>query len=76
MRDYLMLTSVISRSPSMIRETSPQTPSQTARDARIGFVHKANEFFGGDFMTIGQVGQVRLNDQYVGGGHSWDDLIE
>ena len=62
MRDYLMLASVISRSPSMVSGST-----------EAGFVGKANEILGGDMFVIGRVGQVRLNDVYIGG---WDDLVE
>ncbi len=63
MRDYLMLASVISRSPGIISEG----------DDDAGFVSKANEILGGDLFVIGRIHQVRLNDTYIGG---WDDLIE
>jgi hypothetical protein len=64
MRDYLMLASVVSRSPSMM------DGKDGGNDA--GFVSKANEILGGDMFVIGRVGQVRLNDTYIGG---WDDLV-
>jgi hypothetical protein len=68
MRDYLMLASIVSRSSSI------------ANKDRAGFVTKANDILGGNFLIVGQVGQVRLNDRYIGGDdkgwEGWDDLVD
>ncbi len=69
MRDYLMLTSVVSRSAGLMKGTSTSSSA--------GFISKANEILGGNFIVVGRVGQVRLNDVYVGGNDRddpWDGL--
>lgn len=53
MRDYLMLASVVSRSPGLTSDS--------------GYIAKANEILGDGLLTIGRVNQVRLADKYIGG---------